>query len=462
MLYVMRDAHCAMLSSARAWATATRLTCENPFSPFAYLPNSRALAASCEMFERVTRTYAKPAFGLSVPERVVWERPFCRVVTFGEPSDKPKLLIVAPMSGHYATLLRGTVAAFLDTHQVFITDWADAKQVPLSAGRFDLDDYVDYCIAMFAVLGPDLHVMAVCQPSVPVLAAVALMEAQDHPLVPCSATLIGGPVDTRRSPTAVNRLAQERGLRWFERHCIHPVPWGYLGSARPVYPGFLQLAGFMSLNLNRHVSAHRDMFNHLVEGDGDSAAKHRDFYDEYLAVMDLTAEFFLQTVRTVFVEHALPRGELRHRGMPVELSAIRRCALMAVEGEQDDISGVGQTRAALDLSTNLPGDKKAYHLQAGAGHYGVFNGSRFRAEIAPKIAAFMEQNARGASQGPRAERTNVTALDPAAFRASHGRFAAGSDKPTMAAEHAAPQTRRRSPEQSSEAMSNVVRLPRQA
>jgi len=295
------------------------------------------------MFERVTRTYAKPAFDFSVLERVVWERPFCRVIAFGEPSDKPKLLIVAPMSGHYATLLRGTVAAFLDTHQVFITDWADAKQVSFSAGRFDLDDYVDYCIAMFAVLGPDLHVMAVCQPSVPVLAAIALMEAQDHPLVPCSATLIGGPIDTRHSPTAVNRLAKERGLRWFERHCIHHVPWGYPGSGRPVYPGFLQLAGFMSMNLNRHVSAHRDMFNHLVEGDGDSAAKHRDFYDEYLAVMDLTAEFFLQTVRTVFVEHALPRGEMRHRGMPVDLSAIRRCALMAVEGEQDDISGVGQT-----------------------------------------------------------------------------------------------------------------------
>src|SRR3954466_14660946 len=307
MLYVMRDAHCAMLSSARVWAATARLACENPFNPLAYLPQSRALAASCEMFERVTRTYAKPAFDFSVLERVVWERPFCRVIAFDEPSDKPKLLIVAPMSGHYATLLRGTVAAFLDTHQVFITDWADAKQVPLSAGRFDLDDYVDYCIAMFAVLGPDLHVMAVCQPSVPVLAAIARMEAEDHPLVPCSATLIGGPIDTRRSPTAVNRLPQERGLAWFERHCIHTVPWSYPGGGRPVYPGFLQLAGFMGMNLDRHVSAHWSMFDHLVRGDGDSAAKHREFYDEYLAVMDLTAEFFLQTVRTVFVEHALPR-----------------------------------------------------------------------------------------------------------------------------------------------------------
>ncbi|HEV7447042.1 MAG TPA: polyhydroxyalkanoate depolymerase [Steroidobacteraceae bacterium] len=462
MFYVMRDAHCAMLSSARPWAAATRLVCENPFSPFAYLPQSRALAASCEMFERVTRTYSKPAFSLGVAERVLWERPFCRLIAFGEPSAKPKLLIVAPMSGHYATLLRGTVAAFLDTHQVFITDWADAKQVPLSAGTFDLHDYVDCCHAMFAVLGPDLHVMAVCQPSVPVLAAIALMEAEDHPLVPRSATLIGGPIDTRRSPTAVNRLPQERGLAWFERHCIHTVPWSYPGSGRPVYPGFLQLAGFMGMNLDRHVSAHWSMFDHLVQGDGDSAAKHREFYDEYLAVMDLTAEFFLQTVRTVFVEHALPRGEMRHRGRTVDLNAIRRCALMAVEGEQDDISGVGQTRAALDLSTNLPEDRKAYHLQIGAGHYGVFNGSRFRAEIVPKIAAFMAQNARKAPQGRATDRTNATAIDPALLRAHRGQVVEGRDEPSAPAEPAASQARRRSLEQLLGRESNVVRLPRQA
>ena len=315
------------------------------------------------------------------------------MIAFGEPSTKPKLLIVAPLSGHYATLLRGTVAAFLDTHQVFITDWADAKQVPLSAGRFDLDDYIDYCIAMFEELGPDLHVMAVCQPSVPVLAAIARMEAEDHPLVPRSAVLIGGPIDTRRSPTAVNKLPQEHSIGWFEQHCIHPVPWSHRGYGRKVYPGFLQLAGFISMNLDRHRTAHWDMFNHLVQGDGDSAAKHREFYDEYLAVMDLTAEYYLQTVETVFIEHALPKGEMRHRGKPVDLTAIRSCALMAIEGEKDDITGIGQTRAALDLTPNLSAEKKAYHLQIGAGHYGVFNGSRFRAEIAPKIAAFMEQNA---------------------------------------------------------------------
>jgi poly(3-hydroxybutyrate) depolymerase len=271
---------------------------------------------------------------------------------------------------------------------VFITDWVDARQVPLAAGCFDLDDYINYLIAIFQALGPNLHVVAVCQPSVPVLAAVARMEAENHPLVPRSITLMGGPIDTRRSPTAVNRLAQERGIEWFKRHCIYKVPPSYPGFGQDVYPGFLQLTGFMSMNLDRHVTAHRELFRHLVAGDGDSAEKHREFYDEYLAVMDLTAEFYLQTVETVFVKHLLPRGEMKHRGKAVDLRAIQRCAILAVEGEKDDISGVGQTLAALDLTPNLPSSKKAYHLQTGVGHYGVFNGARFRAEIAPRIAAF--------------------------------------------------------------------------
>jgi poly(3-hydroxybutyrate) depolymerase len=400
VLYLMRDAYDQMLSPMRMAAEMARTACENPFNPLAYMPNGRAVAASCELFERATRTYAKPRFNLPASERVVWERPFCRVIAFGEPSTKPKLLLVAPLSGHYATLLRGTVAAFLDTHQVFITDWADAKKVPLSAGCFDLDDYIDYCVAMFESLGPDLHVAAVCQPSVPVLAAIARMEAEEHPLVPRSAVLIGGPIDTRRSPTAVNRLPQEKPIGWFKQNCIHPVPWTHQGYGRDVYPGFLQLAGFISMNLDRHQTAHWDMFKHLVQGDGDSAAKHREFYDEYLAVMDLTAEYYLQTVETVFIEHRLPKGEMRHRGKAVELSAIRRCALMAIEGEKDDITGIGQTRAALELTVNLSAEKKAYHLQMGAGHYGVFNGSRFRADIAPKIVAFMEAHAKPAVAEP--------------------------------------------------------------
>jgi poly(3-hydroxybutyrate) depolymerase len=353
----------------------------------------------------MTRRYAKPAFGFggtwvdgaSVPvsERVVWERPFCRAITFdrgfvsgpGEP--QPKLLIVAPMSGHYATLLRGTVEAMLPNHQVFITDWTDARMVPLAAGRFDLDTYIDYLIDLFATLGPDLHVMAVCQPAVPVLAAIAVMEAGGHATVPVSMTLMGGPIDTRRSPTAVNCLAQERGTAWFERNCITTVPAGYPGAWRSVYPGFFQLSGFMAMNLDRHVDAHAEMFDHLVKGDGDSAEKHRDFYDEYLAVMDLTAEFYLQTVKTVFVDHALPKGTMMHGGRPVDLAAIRTCAILAIEGENDDISGVGQTKAALDLTPNLPAERKAYHLQQGVGHYGVFNGSRYRTVIAPRIAAFI-------------------------------------------------------------------------
>ncbi|CAO4135888.1 polyhydroxyalkanoate depolymerase [Methylorubrum extorquens] len=393
MLYLMRDACDLMLTPARVAAGVAKTACQNPFNPLAYTPSSRAISASCELFERSTRSYAKPSFGLPASEAVVWQRPFCRVIAFGEPSAKPKLLLVAPLSGHYATLLRGTVAAFLDTHQVFITDWADAKEVPLSAGRFDLGDYIDYCMAMFEALGPDLHVMAVCQPSVPVLAAIARMEAEDHPLVPRSAVLVGGPIDTSRSPTAVNELPQERRIDWFEQHCIHSVPWPHPGYGRKVYPGFLQLVGFISMNLGRHQTAHWDMFNHLVQGDGDSAAKHREFYDEYLAVMDLTAEYYLQTVERVFIEHQLPRGMMRHRGEAVDLTAIRRCALMAIEGEKDDITGIGQTRAALDLTTSLPAEKKAYHLQMGAGHYGIFNGSRFRAEIVPKIAAFIEAHA---------------------------------------------------------------------
>jgi poly(3-hydroxybutyrate) depolymerase len=302
--------------------------------------------------------------------------------------------VVAPMSGHYATLLRGTVETFLPTHQVFITDWADARMVPLVAGRFDLDDYIDYLMGMFRALGPDLHVMAVCQPSVPVMAAIARMEAENDPLTPRSMILMGGPVDTRRSPTAVNELAEKRGIEWFERNCIVKVPPAHPGFWRDVYPGFLQLSGFMAMNMDRHLSAHYEMYKHLVQGDGDSAEKHREFYDEYLAVMDLTAEFYLQTVETVFVNHSLPKGEMLHRGKPVDLVAIRRCAIMAVEGEKDDISGIGQTLAALDLTPNLSSDKKAYHLQPKVGHYGVFNGSRFRAEIAPRIADFIRNNSR--------------------------------------------------------------------
>ena len=401
--YFWYDAAQMMLAPARAMNGVARLMFENPANPFTHTPVARSMSAACEMFERTTRRYAKPSFGLDttvidgetvpVAEEVVWSAPFGQVVAFrrgGPPRQQPKLLIVAPMSGHYATLLRGTVETFLPTHEVMITDWTDASMVPVGAGGFDLDDYIDYVKAMCRDLGPDLHLLAVCQPSVPVMAAVARLEAeQDVASIPRSMTLMGGPIDTRRSPTAVNLLAERRGTEWFRRHCIHTVPFGYPGAMRQVYPGFLQLSGFMAMNLDRHVTAHRDMFNHLVGGEGDAAEKHRDFYDEYLAVMDLTAEFYLQTVEQVFVEHQLPKGEMTHRGEPVDLVAIRRCAIMAVEGEKDDISGIGQTLAALELTPNLPADKKLYHLQEKVGHYGVFNGRRFQAEIAPRITGFI-------------------------------------------------------------------------
>jgi poly(3-hydroxybutyrate) depolymerase len=261
--------------------------------------------------------------------------------------------------------------------------------VPLALGAFDLDDYIDYLREMLGQLGPGVHTLGVCQPAVPLLAAVALMEASGDANAPASMTLMGGPIDTRRSPTEVNKLAERRGVEWFRRNCLQTVPFPYPGFGREVYPGFLQLSGFMAMNLDRHVNAHLEMFNHLVKGDGDSAEKHRDFYDEYLAVMDLTAEYYMQTVETVFVRHALPKGEMSHRGQPVDPKAIRNCGLLTVEGEKDDISGVGQTRAANELCVNIPEWKRLYHLQLNVGHYGVFNGSRFRKETAPLIRRFI-------------------------------------------------------------------------
>ncbi len=409
MFYQLYEMNHAALQPARALADATRMFYSNPLNPFAHTVWGRSVAAMAELFERTTRRYGKPAFGLHatsvdsgtvpVAEKVVWSRPFCNLLHFeralpaGRRPD-PKLLIVAPMSGHYATLLRGTVEAMLPHADVHITDWVDARMVPVAEGRFDLDDYIDYIIAMLHALGPDTHVMAVCQPSVPVLAAVALMEARGDRFAPATMTLMGGPIDTRSHPTAVNLLAEEKGTEWFRDNVIMKAPWPVPGCGRDVYPGFLQLSGFMSMNLDRHIIAHKDFFMHLVKDDGDGADKHREFYDEYLAVMDLTAEFYLQTVDTVFVRHALPKGEMTHRGVAVEPAAIRGTALLTVEGENDDISGIGQTKAAHDLCVNIPAGRKAHYMQRAVGHYGVFNGSRFRAEIVPRIVDFMTSHGR--------------------------------------------------------------------
>lgn len=396
------------LAPARAINDATRLAFRNPLNPWSHTSVGKNIAASTELFERLTRRYGKPVFDLpetilagspaAVSEVAIWEKPFCRLLNFTRelPVNAPaqsRLLIVAPMSGHYATLLRGTVEAFLPHFDVYITDWADARMVPLSAGRFDLDDYIEYLIEMLEHLYHEdpkrpVHAIGVCQPSVPLLAATALMEKRGNAASPATITLMGGPIDTRRSPTEVNLLAQNRGTEWFKRNCVITAPFPYPGMGREVYPGFLQLSGFMAMNIDRHVSAHIDMFNHLIEGDGDSAEKHREFYDEYLAVMDLDAAFYLQTVETVFVKHSLPRGEMLHRSEPVDLNSIQKTGILAVEGENDDISGVGQTLAALELCKKLDDSLKKYHLQKNVGHYGVFNGSRFRKDIVPIILEF--------------------------------------------------------------------------
>ncbi|RJG43255.1 polyhydroxyalkanoate depolymerase [Mesorhizobium sp. DCY119] len=409
MFYQFYEMNHAALQPARAYADAVRLFYSNPLNPFSHTQWGRSIAATAELFERTTRRYGKPRFDLPqtvvdwktvpVTEKTVWSRPFCNLLHFERalPAARrpdPKLLIVAPMSGHYATLLRGTVEAMMPHADVYITDWTDARMVPVSEGRFDLDDYIDYVIDMLHALGPDTHVMAVCQPSVPVLAAAAIMEARGDRFAPSTMTLMGGPIDTRRNPTAVNLLAEEKGIDWFRDNVIMQVPWPVPGFTRDVYPGFLQLSGFMSMNLDRHIIAHKDFFMHLVKHDGDGAEKHRDFYDEYLAVMDLTAEFYLQTVDTVFVRHALPKGEMTHRGVPVDPTAIRNVALLTIEGENDDISGLGQTQAAHDLCVNIPDEMRAHYMQPAVGHYGVFNGSRFRSEIVPRIADFINSYGR--------------------------------------------------------------------
>ncbi len=410
MLYYLYEMNHAAIAPWRAAADAAQFFWKNPVNPIAQTYMGRSVAASLDLFERVTRRYGKPAFGITetivegeqvpVAEARVLDRTFCQLLHFPKawpegwkPPKQPKLLIVAPMSGHYATLLRGTVEAMLPHADVYITDWVDARQVPVRQGKFDLDDYIDYVIEMLTLLGPDVHVMAVCQPSVPVLAAVSLMAQRQDAKQPKSMILMGGPVDTRRNPTVVNRLAVARGVDWFRKNAIVQVPFPHPGCLRNVYPGFLQLTGFMTMNLDRHMDAHRELFWHLIEGDGDAAEKHTDFYDEYLSVMDLTAEFYLQTVEKVFVNHELPRGIFHHRGEKVDPGSITKTALMTIEGERDDISGVGQTEAAHALCSALAPDKKLHLLQRGVGHYGVFNGSRFRADAVPRIVDFMLKQA---------------------------------------------------------------------
>ncbi len=402
MLYQMYEFQHTLFAPARYMVDLTQQSLENPMNPLSYMPGAKQIVAACDVMELLTRRYGKPKFGLDttlideipieVIEHDVMRKTFCHLKHFERSADvnnDPRLLIVAPLSGHYATLLRGTVEAMLPDHDVYITDWQDSRNIALYEGSFDLDDYIDYVIEFLEFLGPNTHVLAVCQPSVPVLAAAAIMSAEDNPCVPASMTLMGGPIDTRKSPTVVNELSYKRSMDWFERHAIHTVPWPNIGTMRKVYPGFLQLSAFMNMNLEDHIGAHRKMFDHLVEGDDESADKTRMFYEEYLAVMDLPAEFYLQTIREVFKRHSLPRGKLVSRGRPVKCEAITKTALMTVEGELDDISGIGQTKAAQNICTGLPKEMKQHYEQKSVGHYGIFNGRKWKNHIAPKVKEFI-------------------------------------------------------------------------
>jgi len=410
MLYDAYELQKSMLAGASAMANFGAGMLQNPANPFAYFGGGSIVSSALEVFAHAAAPRGKPAFGLDhtlidgkqvdVSEEIVLRKPFGQLKRFVREgvSGGPKLLIVAPMSGHYATLLRGTVERMLPVADVYITDWRDAKLVPLAEGNFDLDDYIDYIIEFMEAIGANegeggAHMLAVCQPSVPCYAAACLMSADKNPCRPKTLTMMGGPIDTREAPTAVNTLATERPHSWFAQNVIATIPATYPGSGRKVYPGFLQLSGFMTMNLGSHMMSHYEMFKHLVQGDDDSANLTKDFYEEYRSVCDMTAEFYLQTIDVVFQSHALPMGTMTHRGRPVDPAAITDIAILAIEGERDDISGLGQTKAALKIATALPASKKKYLMAKGAGHYGIFNGSKWRNTIAPVLEDWMAANA---------------------------------------------------------------------
>lgn len=407
MLYSAYEMHRSFMNAASNWAAVSAQMLSNPALPIGYFGMGPAMASSLKVFAHIFEERGKPDFGITevkvgnrshkVTETVVLHKPFGSLRHFkraGLPKDAPRLLLVAPMSGHYATLLRGTVARLVENQEVWVTDWADAKMVPVSVGEFDLDDYIDYLIEYLHFIGEGTHVLAVCQPSVPAFAATAVMAADNDPFRPATLTMMGGPIDTRASPTSVNDVAMNKPLSWFQNNVIATVPLNYAGAGRKVYPGFLQLAGFISMNLESHMLSHYEMFKHLTVGDHESAEGTRKFYDEYLSVCDMTAEFYLQTIEHVFQEHSLPRGLFVHRGKAIDPAAIHDTALLAIEGERDDISGLGQTRAALDLVSHLPEAEKKYYMAAEVGHYGIFNGSKWRGIIAPVVEDWIRQHSR--------------------------------------------------------------------
>jgi len=402
MIYALHDAAAASLLPARAWAQAASTLLRAAPGPDALTWGTRAVVAWADVANDVLRPRSKPEWNIKVSrgaeeplqETIEVDQPFVRLVRFQAPGALGRrVLLVAPMSGHHATLLRGTVQDMVDAgFEVFVTDWRDAKIVPLLHGDFDLSSYVETVIGFLQHLGPNTHVVAVCQPAPAVVAAVSLMAARNDPAQPRSMTLMGGPVDTRAAPTVVTKLAQEHSIGWFERHVTATVPPWHPGAFRRVYPGFLQLAAFISMNPDRHIAAHRRMFDHLIQGDEDSAAAHRHFYDEYLAVMDVPASYYLQTVETFFQKHDLAESRMMVREEQVTPSAIEHTALMTVEGELDDISAPGQTIAAQTICSGIPWERREQYLQPGVGHYGIFNGRKWRAEILPRIAAFIAAN----------------------------------------------------------------------
>lgn len=402
MLYHAYELQRAWLNGASSLAAISSQWLTNPANPISYTGMGPMASSALEVFAHATINRGKPEFDIDaveidgvpdpISETVVLAKPFGdlkRLRRDGLAENAPKLLIVAPMSGHFATLLRGTVERMVEPYEVYITDWHDARGVPTSAGEFDLDDYIDYLIEFLDHIGPGTHVMAVCQPSVPALAATAIMNRDKHDAAPATLTMMGGPIDTRESPTTVNDMAMKRPISWFRQNVIATVPMTYEGGGRKVYPGFLQLASFMSMNLGAHIQSHWEMFKHLTSGDDESAQAAKDFYEEYRSVCDMTAEFYLQTVEEVFQKHSLPNGTFTHRGEPVDLGDIDQTAILCVEGERDDISGIGQTKAALKLAKGLPEKKKRYYLAEGAGHYGIFNGSKWREKIAPVVEEFV-------------------------------------------------------------------------
>ena len=422
MLYQLYETQRAFMAPFSEFASASAKLYNHPLSPFVHTPMAQRISAGLDLMHRLAKDYEKPQFGISsatvggievaVQQQTALEKPFCRLLRFKRFTDnpvaldqmksQPTVLVVAPLSGHHSTLLRDTVRSLLHDHKVFITDWTDARMVPVDAGPFHLDDYVAYVQEFIRHVGPHAHVMSVCQPTVPVLAAVSLMASRGE-ATPLTMTMMGGPIDARRSPTAVNNLAMDKSFQWFENNVIYRVPQNYPGAGRRVYPGFMQYSGFVAMNPDRHVTSHYDYFLDLVRGDEESAESHREFYDEYNAVLDMPAEYYLDTIKKVFQEFALVNGSWVSDGQPVRPQDIRHTALLTVEGELDDISGAGQTKAAHDLCSGIPAEHRFHYDAVGAGHYGIFSGRRWREMVYPRVRSFIADYDKSTVTAPRAK-----------------------------------------------------------